>query len=42
MAAPVVVNINEVLEGLVSLEVSCDDRLYLSAHVPNMQVGGRW
>jgi hypothetical protein len=35
------VNINEVLEGHVSLEVECVDRLYLNAYVPNLQVGGQ-
>ena len=36
-----VVNINEVLDGHVSLEVDCVDRLYLNAYVPNLQVGGQ-
>ena len=34
-------NINEVLDGHVSLEVECIDRLYLNAYVPNLQVGGQ-
>jgi len=34
-----IVNINEVLEGHVSLEIDCVDRLYLNAYVPNLQVG---
>jgi hypothetical protein len=36
-----VVNINEVLDGHVTLEVECVDRLYLNAYVPNLQVGGQ-
>lgn len=36
-----VTNINEVLDGHVALEVSCIDRLYLNAYVPNLQVGGQ-
>jgi hypothetical protein len=36
-----VVNVNEVLDGHVSLEVDCVDRLYLNAYVPNLQVGGQ-
>jgi len=36
-----VTNINDVLEGHVALEVSCIDRLYLNAYVPNLQVGGQ-
>ena len=35
------ININDVLEGHVSLEVSCVDRLYLNAYVPKLQVGGQ-
>jgi hypothetical protein len=36
-----VVNINEVLEGHVSLQVDCVDRLLLNAYLPNLQVGGQ-
>jgi hypothetical protein len=36
-----VVNINEVLDGHVSLEVECVDRLYLNAYCPLLQVGGQ-
>ena len=36
-----VVNINEVLDGHVSLEIDCVDRLLLNAYVPNLQVGGQ-
>ncbi len=35
------VNINEVLDGHVSLEIDCIDRLLLNAYVPNLQVGGQ-
>ena len=35
-----VTNINDVLEGHVGLDLSCIDRLYLNAYVPNMAVGG--
>jgi hypothetical protein len=36
-----VVNINDVLDGHVSLEVDCVDRLYLNAYVPKLQVAGQ-
>ena len=36
-----VVNINDVLDGHVSLDIACIDRLYLNAYIPNMQVGGQ-
>jgi hypothetical protein len=36
-----VVNINEVLDGHVSLEIDCVDRLLLNAYAPNLQVGGQ-
>ncbi len=36
-----VTNINEVLDGHVTLEVDCVDRIYLNAYVPNLQVGGQ-
>ena len=41
MAMASVVNVAEVLDGHVSLEVTCVDRLYLNAYVPNLQVGGQ-
>lgn len=41
MATASVVNVAEVLDGHVSLEVTCVDRLYLNAYVPNLQVGGQ-
>ena len=34
-------NINDVLDGHVSLEVECVDRVYLNAYVPGLQVGGQ-
>jgi len=36
-----VVNINDVLDGHVTLDIECVDRLYLNAYVPNLQVGGQ-
>jgi hypothetical protein len=36
-----VTNINEVLDGHVSFELECVDRLYLNAYAPNLQVGGQ-
>jgi len=36
-----VVNINEVLDGHVSLEIECADRLYLNAYCPVLQVPGQ-
>jgi hypothetical protein len=36
-----VVNINDVLQGHVSLDVDCVDRLYLNAYVPTLQVAGQ-
>lgn len=36
-----VVNINEVLDGHVSLQVDCVDRLLLNAYCPILQVGGQ-
>lgn len=36
-----VTNINEVLDGHVTLEVECVDRMLLNAYVPNLQVGGQ-
>ena len=35
------VNINDVLDGHVSLDLDCIDRLYLNVYVPNLQVGGQ-
>ena len=39
--APSVVNINEVLDGHVSLDVTWVDRLYLNGYVPILEVGGQ-
>jgi hypothetical protein len=36
-----VVNINDVLDGHVSLEVQCVDRMLLNAYVPTLQVAGQ-
>ena len=36
-----VMNINDALEGHVSLDLDCLDRIYLNAYVPNLQVGGQ-
>ncbi|MEO8908484.1 MAG: hypothetical protein ABI310_10510 [Microbacteriaceae bacterium] len=35
------VNVNEILDGHVSLEIECLDRIYLNGYVPNLQVGGQ-
>ena len=34
-------NLAEVLEGQVSLDLACLDRIYLNAYVPNLQVAGQ-
>jgi hypothetical protein len=39
MATPVTVN--ELLDGHVTLDLECLDRVYLNAYVPNLQVGGQ-
>ncbi|HEY1279403.1 MAG TPA: hypothetical protein VGF22_06995 [Acidimicrobiales bacterium] len=36
-----VANINELLDGHVTLDVECLDRVYLNAYVPNLQVSGQ-
>jgi hypothetical protein len=36
-----VTNVNEVLEGHVTLGVECVDRMLLNAYVPNLQVISR-
>ena len=33
-------NINELLEGHVTLEVECIDRLYLNGYLPSLATGG--
>jgi len=35
------VTVNDVLDGQVSLDLECLDRIYLNAYVPNLQVGGQ-
>lgn len=34
-------NVNDLLDGHVSLDIECLDRLYLNAYIPNLQVGGQ-
>src|SRR4029078_5651842 len=36
-----VVTVNDVLDGHVSLDLECLDRIYLNGYVPNLQVGGQ-
>ena len=33
--------VGELLDGHVSLDVGCLDRIYLNGYVPNLQVGGQ-
>src|SRR6266496_2499054 len=40
-AMPEALNVNDLLEGHVSLDLECLDRLYLNAYVPNLQVAGQ-
>ncbi len=35
------VTVNDLLDGQVSLDLECLDRVYLNAYVPNLQVGGQ-
>jgi hypothetical protein len=35
------VTVSQILDGHVTLEVECLDRIYLNAYVPNLQVGGQ-
>jgi len=35
------VNVNDILNGHVSLDVECLDRSYLNLRVPNLQVSGQ-
>jgi hypothetical protein len=35
------VTVNDVLDGQVTLDLDCLDRIYLNAYVPNLQVGGQ-
>jgi hypothetical protein len=39
--AAVVCNVNDVLDGHVTLDVECLDRVDLNAYVPNLQVAGQ-
>ena len=34
-------NVNDALDGHVTLDIACLDRVYLNAYVPNLQVGGQ-
>jgi len=36
-----VININDVLEGHVSLDLDCVDRIDMNAYVPKLQVSGQ-
>jgi hypothetical protein len=36
-----VTTVNDLLDGHVSLDVECLDRIYLNGYVPNLQVGGQ-
>ena len=38
---PDLVNINDVLDGHVTLDLDCLDRIYLNVYIPNLQVGGQ-
>ena len=35
------VTVNDILDGHVSLDIECLDRIYLNGYVPNLQVGGQ-
>jgi hypothetical protein len=35
------VTVSQVLDGHVSLDLECLDRIYLNGYVPNLQVGGQ-
>jgi hypothetical protein len=37
----VVTTVSELLDGHVSLDIECLDRIYLNGYVPNLQVGGQ-
>lgn len=34
-------NVSDLLDGHVSLNIECLDRIYLHGYVPNLQVGGQ-
>ena len=35
------VTVNDILDGHVTLDLECFDRIYLNGYVPNLQVGGQ-
>lgn len=35
------VTVGELLDGRVSLDIECMDRIYLNGYVPKLQVGGQ-
>ncbi len=35
------VTVNDILDGHVSLDLRCLDRIYLNGYLPNVQVGGQ-
>ncbi len=37
----IMTNVNEILDGHVSLQIQCLDRIYLNGYVPNLQVSGQ-
>ncbi len=39
--AAAVCTVNDVLDGHVTLDVECLDRVYLNGYVPNLQVAGQ-
>ncbi|MGH7750210.1 MAG: hypothetical protein ACREQ5_36395, partial [Candidatus Dormibacteria bacterium] len=41
MGMTAVTTVNDLLDGHVSLDVECLDRIYLNGYVPNLQVGGQ-
>jgi hypothetical protein len=41
VAVAKVPNVNDLLDGHVTLDLECLDRVYLNAYVPNLQVGGQ-
>jgi hypothetical protein len=37
----VAVTVSDLIDGHVSLDIECLDRIYLNGYVPNLQVGGQ-
>jgi hypothetical protein len=35
------VTVNDILDGHLTLDLECFDRVYLNGYVPNLQVGGQ-